>query len=226
MRADKYVFIQCYSMLITLTFTLINFPKHKLTMSRCKSVLVAAAALFAGTATTTAFSFSSPPTIPPNHMPSDRKAFLNTLLSTTGAVLLAPAVANADVTNKVASGAALRSVQRAQRQFGNLELAASQNDYEETKKALRLPPFSDIRKNCKILVNGGSDGPNAAELEQRYKDFIASVEKLDGTCSVAMRGRSVPSERLYEEYRAVAASLEAFANVAKESAEIPVQYED
>jgi hypothetical protein len=182
--------------------------------SRCVQ-LAAAAALLLGTAS----AFSS--------TPSDRKAFLKTLVSSTGgAVLLAPSVVKADVTNKVASASALRSLQRAQRQFGSLELAVSNNDFLETKNALRLPPFADIRKNCQILVKGGADGPNKDELEAKYKSFIASVEKLDGTCSVALRGRSVPNERLYEEYRAVAASLEAFANVAKESAEIPVQYDE
>lgn len=137
-----------------------------------------------------------------------------------------PTVASADVTNKVASPAALRSVKRAQKQLKDLLPVTERNDFVQVKAVLRTPPFSDVRKNCFVIVRGGDDGPKADELQSTYKAFIASIEKIDSTASLGIRGRAIPQMQLSEEYKAVESSMQAFVIVAEAANEIPVQNEE
>ncbi len=142
-----------------------------------------------------------------------------------GSVLL-PNSASADVTNKIASSAALRSVQRSQKQLKGLLPFAQTNDFLQVKNFLRTPPFVDVRKNCVILVRGGEDGPKADELQSSYKAFIGSVEKIDSTASLGMRGRKIPDLQMSDEYMTIESTLNAFIKVAIEATDIPVQYDE
>lgn len=141
-----------------------------------------------------------------------------------GALLPKPAFA--DVTNKIAGSTALKSVKRAQKQLKDLLPSAQSNDFVQVKAFLRTPPFVDVRKNCYILVRGGEDGPKADELQSTYKAFIASVEKIDGSASLGIRGRKIPDLQLSEEFLVIESTMKEFIRVAEEATEIPVQYED
>lgn len=147
------------------------------------------------------------------------------MMTTTTSILSSnPLIANADVTAKVASTAALRIVKRSLKELQNVELYAVENDYGAVKQSLRVPPFTELRKNCSILINGGSDGPEKENLEMSYGQFIKSIEALDSACSLGMRGRKgVELLPLFDE---ASKSLSAFYDVAKKAAEIPVQYEE
>lgn len=147
------------------------------------------------------------------------------MMTTTTSILSSnPLIANADVTAKVASTAALRIVKRSLKELQNVELLAVENDYGAVKQSLRVPPFTELRKNCSTLINGGSDGPEKENLESLYGQFIKSIEALDSACSLGIRGRKgVELLPLFDE---ASKSLSAFYDVAKKAAEIPVQYEE
>ena len=155
-----------------------------------------------------------------------RKALLEGLAAGVIGSAILPGVANADITNKVASTEALRKVKRAQKQLNKLLPIAQANDFLEVKAFLRTPPFADVRKYAFTLVRGGEDGPKAVELEKSYKAFIASIEKIDSTSSLGIRGRKIPQLQMSEEYVVIESTMQAFLKVAEEAAEIPVQYED
>ena len=96
----------------------------------------------------------------------------------------------ADVTNKLASTTALRSLERVKEQLPvKLKPVAQANDYIGIKQALRLPPFDQVRKDLLTVVRGGEDGPKAGELQLAYKGLIKSLEDIDATASIGM-GRS------------------------------------
>lgn len=136
-----------------------------------------------------------------------------------------PNAAFADVTNKVASSGALRNVKRSQSQLRDLVPATQENDFVAVKGFLRTPPFADVRKSCFTVVRGGEDGPKSQDLQKTYKAFIASIEKIDSTASLGIRGRKIPPLQLTEEYAVVESTIQAFIAVAEEANEIPVQYD-
>mmetsp|Transcript_15230 Transcript_15230/g.23699 ORF Transcript_15230/g.23699 Transcript_15230/m.23699 type:complete len:200 (-) Transcript_15230:41-640(-) len=140
------------------------------------------------------------------------------------AFAVAPMVANADVTNKIASSSALRNVKRSVKQLDSLELYVANNEYLELKQAIRVAPIAEIRKNCKTLVKGGEDGPDADKLEQEYSVFIKALESLDGTASLGSRGRTIPEGQFTQQYKATVTALAEFIKVAEDSVTIPVQY--
>ena len=154
---------------------------------------------------------------------SRRQCLEGVALGTMGFTVLSPSVALADVTNKVASPAALRSVKRAQRQLDDLKPLAQTGDFVQVKAFLRTPPFSDVRKNCFVIVRGEDEGPKAEELQSAYKAFIASIEKIDSTASLAIRGRKIPSMQLSEEYLLVESTMRDFVKVAEDTVLIPGQ---
>jgi len=133
--------------------------------------------------------------------------------------------ANADVTNKVASTAAIRILQRAKLQlpikvFPYIE----KKDYLNIKGALREPPFDSIRKYASVLVRGGEDlGDQAIELENSYKKLVQSLEKLDNTSSLGVRGSKISSLRMKEEYDTFVLALDSFLTLGQVTAQVPVQ---
>ena len=132
--------------------------------------------------------------------------------------------AHADVTNKVASSTALRALARTQEKLPTKLLPDVQaNDFIGVKARLREPPFDTVRKNAQILVRGGEDGPRAKELVRSYKDLIGSLEKIDSTASLGMRGRSIGPLEMSEQYEVLIAALTSFLKVGSEAADIPLQ---
>lgn len=172
---------------------------------------------------------SSPAGGPPSNEVSRREAMSSLLVGLVGGatvVLADPAIAQADITNKIASSAAFRSLQRAEKKLPSLLPTVQENDFVGVKSFFRTPPFDEVRKNGSILVRGGEDGPKANELQVSYKDLIGSIEKIDGTASIGMRGRKVPQLQLLQEYDTVLTSMGSFLKVAGAALEIPVQYAD
>ena len=168
----------------------------------------------------------------PNASPAagiSRRSLLDGVVASAigGAAIVAiPGTAQADVTSKISSSAALRNVKRSEKQLKNLLPLVESNDFLEVKGFFRTPPFADIRKNASILVRGGEDGPKAEELQKKYSAMIASIEKLDGTSSLGIRGRNIPQLQMSKEYIVVESSLGAFLKIAEEAAATPVQYAD
>ena len=143
-----------------------------------------------------------------------------------GTVVLTPLAANADVTNKVASSAALRNVKRSLKKLDSLELYVTSNNYEDLRAALRLAPLADLRKNMFTIVRDGEDGPDAELLEKSYRKFIQGLEQMDSTAGLAMRGRKIPDGVFYDNYKVTVVALNDFLTVAEQSVEVPVQYAD
>jgi hypothetical protein len=162
--------------------------------------------------------------------PSSRRDVIVTITSTiisTTAIAL-PQHAHADVTNKVASSTALRSLSNLQTQLPiRLKPLAQSNNYVGIKQCLREPPLDSMRKSMLTLVRGGEDGPKAGELLLAYKQLISALENLDATATLGMQGRSkkVTSDPflLSLQYDEVDKALGVFIEVGAAAASIPLQ---
>mmetsp|Transcript_20488 Transcript_20488/g.59382 ORF Transcript_20488/g.59382 Transcript_20488/m.59382 type:complete len:217 (-) Transcript_20488:286-936(-) len=158
--------------------------------------------------------------------PPSRRTFLGRVVSSAAAssalspLLLHGSPARADVTNKVASSASLRLLKRALREIENLEMAASSDDYEGVRNGLRTPPFTEVRKNCMVLVRGGEDGSDADALRKTYSAFTRAVEDLDSQAGLGLRGKKGVS--LIGPYDNTVKGLAGFLEVAERSAAVPI----
>ena len=144
---------------------------------------------------------------------------------TAGVASGLPSPALADVTNKVASTAAIRAVKRAAKDLEKAEFPCVNNDFADVKAALRTPGLNEVRKNCLILIKGGEDGPEADSLKKAYDKFIIDIEALDSQASLGMRGRKQDIQ-LAGYYDAALASLKAFLEVGERSVVIPLDSGD
>lgn len=154
----------------------------------------------------------------------DRKSFLQTAVSISlGAVLALPGASHADVTNKVASSAALRTVKISQKKFVGLEAVVQADEYAELKEALRVTPFSDIRKAMSTLIRGSEGTAEGEILQTKYKAFIARLEKMDGTAGQALRGKQLKDGELLAQYQEATEALADFLQTAQAAVEIPLQ---
>lgn len=129
--------------------------------------------------------------------------------------------AYADVTNKVASTAAIRAVKRAVKDLEKAEFPCVNNEYADAKGALRTPGLNEVRKNCLILIRGGEDGPDAEDLKTSYDSFVKAIEALDTQASLGMRGRK--NIELASYYDSSVKTLKDFLNVGERSATIPMK---
>lgn len=154
---------------------------------------------------------------------SSRREVFKALI-TTSAMVCSTFPANADVTNKVASSTALRSLYIVQRQLPiKLLPLAQSNDYIGVKKCLREPPFDTLRKDMLTIVRGGEDGQKVDELLLSYKQLIKSLEAIDATSSLGMRKSSIDPFLLGIEYEDIVKSLDLFIRIGSEAAAIPLQ---
>uniref|UniRef100_A0A7S2S1F9 Uncharacterized protein n=1 Tax=Eucampia antarctica TaxID=49252 RepID=A0A7S2S1F9_9STRA len=131
--------------------------------------------------------------------------------------------AYADVTNKVASQSALRTVKRTVKELQKLEFVVADNNYAGLKEGLRVPPFTDVRKNCNVLIRGGEDGPEQEALQKAYGEFIKNLEDLDSQASLGARGRK--DIKLMDSFDRSVKSLLSFEEVAERAVGIPLQVE-
>ena len=129
----------------------------------------------------------------------------------------APASAAVGVQSQLSYSAALRNVKSVQKKLEVMELYVTQDEYMSLKEALRVAPCSEIRKSCTTLARAsGEETETFVELDARYKSFIAKLEKMDSTASVAMRGRTLKEGQLEGDYQATVAALDNFVVLAKE----------
>lgn len=127
------------------------------------------------------------------------------------------------VTKKLASPAALRAVKSANRKLIKAEGFVLDSNYEELKAALRVPPFTEVRKNANIII--GSVAENEQEpLRASYAEFIRGVEALDSQASLGMRGSKNVDEKLTAGYNEAVAGLKKFVVEAEKVADVPLEY--
>lgn len=132
-----------------------------------------------------------------------------------------PLPAYADVTNKVASAAALRGVKRGLKDLEKTEFYAAENNYIETKSGLRSPGMNEVRKNCLVLMKGGEDNAEADSLKNSYDNFVRAIERLDSQASLGIRGKK--NIELIGDYDATVKALKQFLDIAEKSAATPLQ---
>jgi len=117
----------------------------------------------------------------------------------------------------IIQSANLRSLKRAEKQLSKLEFYAVENDYENMKLSIRNAPFSEVRKNSMSLIKEFSGNEDAADkLTKAYGTFIASVEKMDNTAGLGLRGRKLDKGELLKCYDAVKSSMAELIAVASE----------
>jgi len=142
----------------------------------------------------------------PNSAPKTRAAFLQTqsILAINTLWLVSPAWVFDDPEKNI------RTVKASQRRLSSSAVAGMVNDgdYLALQQILRQPPVSDIRKACSQLAK------DDAELQARYRTFIAALEQMDTTAMVAQRGRKIGEMELLERYNAVVVALGEFAKTA------------
>jgi len=182
-----------------------------------------------------AFSTSNPKAVQtlPDPASSRRRviAAITSTIFTASTATLAPQSACADVTNKIASTTALRSLLNIQTQLPiRLKPVAQSNNYVGIKQCLREPPLDGIRKNMLVLVRGGEDGPKAGELLLAYKQLISALENMDATATLGMQGRNKKLNDdpflLSLQYDEVEKALGLFIEVGSAAASIPLQEDD
>jgi hypothetical protein len=164
-------------------------------------------------------------------MSSSRRHVISAITSTiiaASTTISAPQSAYADVTNKIASTTALRSLSNLQTQLPiRLQPLAQSNNYVGIKQCLREPPLDGIRKNMLTLVRGGEDGPKAGELLIAYKRLISALEDMDATATLGMQGRNNKKMNdpflLSLQYDEVEKALGLFIEVGAAAASIPLQ---
>lgn len=105
----------------------------------------------------------------------------------------------------------LRSLKRAEKQLSKMEFYATENDYESLKAAIRNAPFSECRLKSFAILKEYKDQPVKEEkLKASYDTFIASVEKMDSTAGLGMRGRNLSKDAMLKDYQAAAANMAAW----------------
>lgn len=155
----------------------------------------------------------------------DRLGFLQSVATATGALLLAqPASYAADTVDpsaQLAVNAALRNVKSCQKVLEGLaETTIPSSDYTTLKQTLRVAPVSNLRKSCTTIVSAAAeDETKAAALQKSYKTFVRALETLDGTASLALRGKTLKNDELQSAYFVTVQALNDFVAMATASDE-------
>jgi hypothetical protein len=172
-----------------------------------------------------------------------RRAFLTQAGTTTAAVgaasvlafgLPSPAAAYVASAAAMDPSVAMRTVKSTLRRLqadAFVDYVAF-NEYESLRKALRDSPFSEIRKSCTSLIRtvqgdaisssdaaaaANNNNPSADVLSAKYKTFIASMERMDVTASVAVRGRQIEPGELKAAYSDTVSALQEFLSAAQDA---------
>lgn len=179
----------------------------------CQLVLGLAWMLLLGDLSSVVMAFSVEPSSSRNAMPTavSRASFFHhltsiTLVTSSWSVL--PSVIHADVTSSLAESAALRNVKLAAKTTNSqLSEYIDMNEYIAIKEVLRVAPFSNLRKSGSTLVRAASA---TEDLQKGYQKMIASLENLDSTASLGMRGRKLSETQLRQSFVDFAGALDAF----------------
>lgn len=98
--------------------------------------------------------------------------------------------ANADIiTYKLQASASLRMVKRATRQLDDMGLLVAGKDYIGVHDAIRVPPFTEVRKNCSIVIAAAEDTAESGSLQQLYADFKKAIEDVNTKAEQGIRGK-------------------------------------
>lgn len=62
----------------------------------------------------------------------------------------------------------------------------STKDFYGIKKSLRVPPVSEIRKDCRRII-AGLDGPIKKDTDKAYNQFIENLEQVDFLATKAIQ---------------------------------------
>jgi hypothetical protein len=143
----------------------------------------------------------------------------NIMVRIAGAVVLAqPFIptkeALADVSTEVVASSAFRSIKSSLRKMRKLEEVVLLDDFSALKESLREAPISEIRKSCNAVIRGADDESDVTRLQMLYEKFIAALEKMDGTASVAMRGRKLSKNEFFDAYHSTVLALDEFVGAA------------
>ena len=68
-----------------------------------------------------------------------------------------------------------------------------------------------------MTASAASNNPVADDLSAKYRTFIASMERMDATASVATRGRQLEPGELKAAYSDTVSALEEFLTAAQEA---------
>lgn len=137
----------------------------------------------------------------------DRRNALSFLAT---APLVLPLIANAET---LSTPAALRQVRRSLRELKEMESIVSSDDYAQVKAAIRVPPFTEVRRNCSILFRSfPEESSERTSLESKYKVFVTSLERLDSKAGLGVRGKK--GEKLQGDFDATVKGLEDFLDEA------------
>jgi hypothetical protein len=152
-------------------------------------------------------------------------------LATSSTVLatFSPTATAADlvVEDPFTFSSSLRSVKSALKKLQSSTVAdlVDASDFVALKEVLRVPPVSEVRRaGTKLISSAGGSVEEAdslaATLHSHYKAFIASLELMDSTASLGMRGRTLTETEFRESYVKTLASLQTLVDRA--AAAVPV----
>jgi hypothetical protein len=168
-----------------------------------------------------------------------------TTTSITSTISGSPANAATTTTmlgvDQVATAAALRKVKSSYKKLisNEVELYVSTNDYISIKELVRVAPISDIRNACTNLIklsliqkqssNSITSDPSVllgttstpiTELENSYKKFISSMERMDSYASLGIRGRKLNDTDFATSYQSTITLLQEFIQLAEQELSI------
>ena len=87
------------------------------------------------------------------------------------------------------SSTALRNVRKSLKELEDLESLVSEKDYPAIKSALRVPPFTELRKSCNVVIARTQEGREIETMKVQYSTFIKGIEGLDSKVALALRGK-------------------------------------
>jgi hypothetical protein len=141
------------------------------------------------------------------------------------------ASAESNAFGTVRPSAALRNIKISLKRLRGEDFsdAVAFSEYETIRKMLRDSPFSELRKSCTALIRAveeaeeeppsetGAVSPIVEKLTGKYKVFISSLEKLDSTASLAVRGRTIAKDELEHMYSNTVGALQEFFDQVQQS---------
>lgn len=122
-----------------------------------------------------------------------------------------PAYADA-VEDRLNIPRVLRDLRKTKDQLVRAEALAVANDYEGVASTLQRPPFSDFRRNARVLLRTlGEDTPERLTLQKKFEGFVAACEKLSAQTNKGVRGSKVD---IKDAYAAVLVALDGLLDYA------------
>jgi len=107
---------------------------------------------------------------------------------------------------------ALRDLRKTREQLVRAEAQVKASDYAGVASALQRPPFSDFRRNTRVLLRTlGEDTPERLALQRNFEEFVAACEKLSTRANKGMRGSKVDMQ---DAYAAVLVALDGLLEYA------------